>query len=514
MRKAGILLPVFSLPGRYGIGCLGKEAIRFIDMLYETGNRIWQVLPMGPTGFGDSPYQSFSAFAGNPYLIDLEKLTEQGLLTQIELDKLDFGTEPSQVDYGKMYCAKFSALRMAYEAYLENAVLEEIFEKLRPETIEYCEFMAIKDTQNGASWNIWPDDLRDRKEETMAEFRLSHQKEIGFYAFIQMIFEEQWSALHAYARQMGIEILGDIPIYCAPDSADAWAHRELFKFDTKGYPTEVAGVPPDVFSATGQLWGNPLYNWKKHKRTGYEWWLSRLEYCLSMFDSLRVDHFRGFEAYYAVPFGDETAENGKWYPGPGMDLFKAIFKYFGTEKLSIIAEDLGIITDEVRKLIAETGFPGMKILQFAWDSGTENAYLPMNFKDANCVCYTGTHDNDTLKHWFETLPDWTRDYIYQYTSRSANDWKFMPELLIKEAMASIADTVIIPAGDYLNVGEEARINLPGRAGGNWQWRMKPQDFDTDKKMVIAGILKAFGRFHQNQKAVKTEDVQLQETSAE
>ena len=499
MKKAGILMPVFSLPGKYGIGTLGEEAYRFIDLLCETGNKIWQILPMGPTGFGDSPYQAFSAFAGNPYFVDLDLLVEEGLLSAEELadpEEFDFGDD-EKIDYGKLYCSKNKALKLAFTHFKEQGGdVEALYAELRPETIEYCVFMAIKDSLSGASWDVWPEELRDCDPKAVAAFRAEHADEVAFYAFVQYEFNKQWAALRAYAAARGIEILGDIPIYCAPDSADAWAHRELFQYTKDGHPSKVAGVPPDAFSATGQLWGNPLYAWAAHKKTNYAWWCARMEYCLSMYDCLRVDHFRGFEAYYAVPFGDDTAENGVWVKGPGMGLFRAMYQHFGTKELPIIAEDLGVITDEVRKLMTATGFPGMKVLQFAWDSGAGNAYLPHNFTTPNCVCYTGTHDNDTLRHWFETIPDWQRDYMYQYMSRSGNDWNAMPELLIKRAMASIADTVIVPAGDYLGLGGDARINQPGTSGQNWQWRMTEDAFTEHEKQVICGILRTYDRFRE------------------
>ena len=560
-------MPVFSLPGKYGIGTLGQEAYRFIDLLCETGHKIWQILPMGPTGFGDSPYQSFSAFAGNPYFVDLEMLIEEGLLTAEELadpEAFDFGdavdypalgraeaaakiqklqqeasvvtsTEKTtaksapaiwfkhdadvafrdlrrwrkqpvnddaadsmeRVNYGKLYHSKTKALKLAYTRFKEQGgEVEALLAELRPETIEYCVFMAIKDSLSGASWDVWPEELRDCDPKAVEAFRAAHEDEVGFYAFVQYEFNKQWAALRAYAKLRGIEILGDIPIYCAPDSADAWAHRELFQYTKDGHPSKVAGVPPDAFSATGQLWGNPLYDWAAHKKTNYAWWCARMEYCLGMYDCLRVDHFRGFEAYYAVPFGDETAKNGTWVKGPGMGLFRAMYKHFGTKDLPIVAEDLGIITDEVRKLMTETGFPGMKVLQFAWDSGAGNAYLPHNFTTPNCVCYTGTHDNDTLRHWFETIPDWQRGYMYQYMSRSGNDWNAMPELLIKRAMGSIANTVIVPAADYLGLGAEGRVNQPGTSGNNWQWRMVEDAFTEHEKQVMVGILRTYDRFQE------------------
>lgn len=504
MRQAGMLLPVFSLPGKYGIGTLGKSAMDFVDILADTGNRIWQMLPMGPTGFGDSPYQSFSAFAENPYFLDLEELIEDGLLEEEDLEELDFGDDSDRIDYGKIYVAKFSALRLAFKNWkkIDGNSIDELIAGTRRETLEYCEFMAIKNSLKGASWNVWPEELRDRDEEALEKFRKKNRDEIAFYAFIQFKLDEQWKKLKEYAGKRGILLMGDIPIYCAPDSADAWAERELFQFDEEGNPKSVAGVPPDAFSATGQLWGNPLYDWEQHQKSGYAWWMDRMDYCLKRYDYLRVDHFRGFEAYYSVPFGDETAVNGEWVKGPGMSLFEAMYEHFGSRELPIIAEDLGVITDEVRALMKETGFPGMKILQFAFDSGPANAYLPHNFTSTNCICYTGTHDNDTLRHWFENLPGWQRGYIYDYMSRSDTDWKFMTALIIKLAMGTIADTVIIPVTDYLECGEEGRINQPGKTGSNWQWRMKEGAFTEKKKDSIRRILGTYGRYFDAPKVEK------------
>lgn len=506
MKTAGILLPISSLPGKYGIGTLGKEAYRFIDMLRETGQRMWQILPLGPTGFGDSPYQSFSAFAGNPYFVDLELLIEEGLLTEEDCEAFDFGDDEEQIDYEKIYEGRYAVLRIAYEnwcAQKGNSVIG-LLQQLKPETVAYCEFMAIKDRKKGASWDVWDDEFKLRDAKTMTAFRKECAKEIGFYAFIQMKFEEQWKALRGYATEKGVQLVGDIPIYVAFDSADAWANKELFQFDKLGRPTGVAGVPPDAFSATGQLWGNPLYDWPVHKKTGYAWWIKRMDYCFSLYDIVRVDHFRGFEAYYSVPYGEETAEKGSWVKGPGMELFEAMYRHFGTKELPIIAEDLGVITPEVEALIEETGFPGMKILQFAWGSGNQNAYLPHNFTSPNCVYYTGTHDNDTLKHWFETLPDWQRDYMYQYMSRSGNDWRAMPELLIKLVLGSVADRVIIPAADYLELGEEARINEPSTTGKNWKWRMKQGAFTTERKCLVAHLSGLYGRYYRMPEPVMEE----------
>lgn len=496
-KRAGILLPIFSLPGKYGIGALGKAALRFIDELEAAGQNCWQLLPLGPTGFGDSPYQSFSAFAGNPYFVDLEELTEEGLLTAEECEAVDFGSDETRIDYEKMYQGRFQLLRLAYRRWLtaaedECSALEQLLGGLDEAVLQYCEFMVLKDMHSGASWDVWPGAYRSRESEAMKELHRERQQELGFYAFVQQRFMEQWALLRDYAGQKGIALIGDIPIYVAYDSADVWANQQLFQLDRGGHPTMVAGVPPDAFSADGQLWGNPLYRWELHEQEGFAWWIRRMESSLSFCDYIRIDHFRGFESYYAVPFGAENAIEGEWMPGPGMKLFSALSAHFGRE-LPLIAEDLGIITPEVEALMQTAGYPGMKVLQFAWDSGPENRYLPHNLTDGHCVYYTGTHDNDSLRHWFDTLPEAQRDYIYTYMSRSGNDWWAMPELMIKLILGSVADTVIIPAADYLSLGEEARINEPATTGRNWQWRMKTNAFSTQRLEEIRQMCAAFGR---------------------
>ena len=475
MRQAGILLPIFSLPGRYGIGTFGKEALKFVDLLAESGNRFWQLLPMGPTGFGDSPYQSFSAFAGNPYFIDLETLISRGLLTEEELSAEDFGSEPEKVDYGKLYLAKDHALRTAYRHFLEKEGEEKseaLLRGLRKETLDYCEFMAIKKVQDGKSWTLWEKELREREDSAMERARRELLPEISYQAFVQRIFEEQWRELKHYAGLRGIQMIGDIPIYCAMDSADVWARRELFQFSDGGDPESVAGVPPDSFSATGQLWGNPLYRWEKHEESRFEWWLSRMDYCLSLYDVLRVDHFRGFESYYAIPYGETTACNGRWRKGPGKELFTAVEKEI--EHPRIIAEDLGFLTPQVRTMIQETGYPGMKILEFAFDSRDATSdYLPHMYP-RNCVVYIGTHDNETIMGWMKSVPKDNRqkavDYLYLNKIEGYN-WGFM-----RGAYASIADLAIIQFQDLLGLDNRARMNTPSTIGRNWVWRAKQTDF--------------------------------------
>ena len=540
IREAGILMPVFSLSGEYGIGSFGKEAREFVDLLQETGNRIWQVLPMGPTGFGDSPYQSFSTFAGNPYFIDLPSLKEEGYLTEEDLieEREVFASRNEKIDYGLVYTRRFPTLRKAYDNWKKRGGdIEQLLAGRSKESFDYCLFMALKEKFNGAPWLEFPKEYRDKEETAIKQFITENKVEIAFYAFMQWQYDTQWKAIQDYAHEKGIRILGDIPIYCAMDSADVWGNRQMFDFswkernieaecardieqqpkvegdliedcaeqfalekrrileeaEAKGYPGFVAGVPPDAFSATGQLWGNPLYDWKEQEKDNFAWWCKRMEYCFSQFDLLRVDHFRGFEGYYAVPYADQTAINGAWRKGPGIDLFNAFQKHFQNKELPIIAEDLGVITEEVRELMESVGYPGMKVLQFAFDSDFENVYLPHMFTDNNSVIYTGTHDNDTLKNWFEPLGDYSRNSIYRYLSRSQNDWNAISELLIKEALSSTSFLAIIPAGDYLELPAEGRINAPGTEMGNWQWRMKKAAFSEEKKKIMKEMLETYGR---------------------
>ena len=401
MRECGMLLPVASLPSKYGIGAFSKEAYEFIDLLKKAGQHYWQILPLGPTGYGDSPYQSFSAFAGNPYFIDLDVLTEEGLLTETECGAMDFGENPRDIDYGKIYENRFPLLRKAYGKWKEKGHSpEEAKESLSGETALYCFYMAVKDHFEGKSWIFWDKDIRLREPEAMARYEEELSDDMGFYGFLQMKFEEQWGRLKAYANSQGIRIIGDIPIYVAFDSADSWFHPELFQFDENSEPVAVAGCPPDGFSATGQLWGNPLYRWGYHKETDYEWWMKRMEYSFRLYDVVRVDHFRGFDEYYSIPAGSENAIHGTWEKGPGISIFNRMEEQFG--KLDIIAEDLGFLTPTVLKLVKDTGFPGMKVLEFAFDSREESDYLPHNYTP-NCIVYTGTHDNNTIRGWYEEL---------------------------------------------------------------------------------------------------------------
>lgn len=497
MRECGMLLPIASLPSEYGIGAFSKEAYEFIDRLKEAGQQYWQILPLGPTGFGDSPYQSFSAFAGNPYFIDLEKLTEEGLLTEEECRAVDFGSNDRDIDYKKLYDGRFPLLRKAYERW--KCTPEggddgtDMADRLPGnETREYCFYMAVKDFFGSKSWNLWDEDIRLRKPEAVEKYRELLADEIKFYEFQQIKFEEQWQELKRYANGRGIRIIGDIPIYVAFDGADSWAHPELFQFNEDNIPVAVAGCPPDGFSATGQLWGNPLYDWDYHKDTGYSWWMDRMTYSFHLYDVVRVDHFRGFDEYYSIPYGDRTAEFGHWEKGPGIAIFQTMQEQFGKTDLPIIAEDLGFLTPTVLQLVKDTGFPGMKVLEFAFDSGEDSAYLTHKYGE-NCIVYTGTHDNDTLAGWFASLDGHDQNFAREYTGgmytpEDEIHWDF-----IRLALSSVARLAVIPVQDYLGMGTEARINEPSTLGKNWRWRMRPDDLDDTLIKRCRRMAKIYGR---------------------
>ncbi len=492
MRKCGILLPIASLPSNYGIGCFSKEAYEFIDQLKTAGQQYWQILPLGPTGYGDSPYQSFSTFAGNPYFIDLEQLIEEGLLTKEYCDSIVFGWDDQSIDYGQVYQVRFDVLRVAFNNFerKNNKKYKKFCKDNAKWLQDYAMYMAIKNSLGGISFIEWDDEIRFRKPKTMKKYEKALADEIEFYKFMQYQFSKQWVKLKKYANKKGVKIIGDIPIYVAFDSADTWANPELFQFTSEGLPKGVAGCPPDAFSATGQLWGNPLYDWKYHKKTGYEWWIERIAHCYELYDVIRIDHFRGFDEYYAIPYGDETAENGKWKKGPGISIFKAINEALGEKE--IIAEDLGYLTDTVIKLVADTGYPGMKILQFAFDSREESDYLPHNY-DKNCVVYTGTHDNDTVASWFQALDKADKKLAIEYVGLDQSKEETVHWEFIRMAMASTAQTCIIPMQDYLGLGGEARINLPSTVGKNWKWRLKQGEISRTLLKEIKKVATVYGR---------------------
>ena len=472
MRESGVLMPVFSLPSEYGIGCFSVEAYDFVRKLKEAGQKKWQVLPLGPTSFGDSPYQSFSTFAGNPYFIDLGPLIDEGLITKEECDALDFGNQRNQVDYGKMYYSRFKILDLAYQRFVKNIEYEQFVANNHWWLEDYALFMTIKGIYNGASWDCWELPHKNREEEAMLLVKEELREQIESFKFQQFYFANQWQGLRSYAKENGIEIIGDIPIYVAFDSADTWGNPELFQFNENKEPIAVAGCPPDYFSQTGQLWGNPLYDWEYHKKTGYQWWFKRMSYTFTLFDVVRIDHFRGFDEYYSIPFGCVDAKIGKWMPGPGIEFFDALKEEFGQQR--IIAEDLGLLTDSVMGMLEESGFPGMKVLQFAFDSLGDSDYLPHKYHH-NCVVYTGTHDNETTRGWISGVSEEIKEYIQEYLGKDvdvenpkvANDF-------IRLAMSSVANLCIIPLQDYLGLGNEGRINTPSTLGGNWTWRLEKQ----------------------------------------
>ena len=492
MRRNGMLLPIASLPSPYGIGGFSKEAYEFIDLLEETGQKLWQILPLGPTSYGDSPYQSFSTFAGNPYFIDLDTLVEKGWLTKEACEASDYGDNESYIDYGRIYNSRFVLLK---QAFLNSDVLsDEKFAEFCKDNQhwlpDYALYMALKNQNDGKSWIEWEEEIRLRKPEAVECYKRELEEECNFYEFLQYEFHEQWTKVKEYAHEKGIQIVGDVPIYVAFDSADTWANPELFQLDEKNLPLGVAGCPPDAFSATGQLWGNPLYNWAYHKKTGYDWWLKRIAYCFDLYDIVRIDHFRGFDEYYSIPYGDETAVNGHWEKGPGMDLFNMVKEKLG--ELDIIAEDLGFLTESVFQLLKDSGYPGMKVLQFAFDPSEDSDYLTYKYQ-RNCVVYTGTHDNDTTAGWFEKLSDGDKEVALRYmnsfyTPKEEQHWD-----LIALAMRSTADTCIIPVQDFLGLGSEARINMPSTLGDNWKWRMTKGAFSEELKEKIRRMTKLYGR---------------------
>lgn len=491
MRECGMLLPVASLPSKYGIGAFSKEAYGFIDTLKKAGQHYWQILPLGPTSYGDSPYQSFSAFAGNPYFINLDRLVEEGLLTEAECTAADFGDNPRKIDFGKLYLNRFPLLRRAYGRWKEKGhTAAEAKGRLWPETVEYCFYMAVKNRYEGRTWTLWDKDIRLRKQEAMEALQHELADETGFYAFLQIKFEEQWSALKSYANEKGIRIIGDIPIYVALDSADTWYHPELFQLDEDRNPVAVAGCPPDGFSATGQLWGNPLYLWEYHGETGYEWWMRRMEYSFRMYDVVRVDHFRGFDAYYSIPAGSHTAVHGTWIKGPGMDIFRKMQEKFG--KLNIIAEDLGFLTPSVLELVKDTGFPGMKVLEFAFDSREESDYLPHNYT-SNCVVYTGTHDNNTIRGWYGEMREEDRQLSVDYMNNPHTPVEEIHWDFVRLALSSVAKLAVIPVQDYLGLGGDARINTPSTLGENWRWRMMPGEITDEIVVKCRKMAKLYGR---------------------
>lgn len=490
MRQNGILMHISSLPSAYGIGKLGDGAYAFVDFLADSGVQVWQILPLTPTSYGDSPYQSFSVHAGNPYFIDFERLEKAGLLLRSDYANINWGNDPRRVDYARIYNYCFHVLRAAFARFdQQNEDYCKFLEQQRSWLEDYALFMALKDAHNGKPWYLWEKELARREVQTIRLAKKTYADDIAFYCVIQYWFYRQWETLKAYCNSKGISIIGDIPIYAAHDSADVWAHPELFQLDEKRVPKAVAGCPPDEFSKTGQLWGNPLYNWDYHRKTGFSWWIDRLAHATTLYDIVRIDHFRGFESYYAVPYGKTTAEIGIWQPGPGMELFEAAEKKLG--KLSVIAEDLGFVTPQVRKLLKDTGFPGMKVLQFAFDSDAKNEHLPQNFKTTHCVAYTGTHDNMTLRGWTQDAPTNSIAFAKRYL-HCRNTADLSTEIL-RATWSSVAELAVAQMQDFLDVGAEGRMNTPSTIGQNWQYRTVSADFTARLAKRIYRINELYNR---------------------
>ena len=499
MRTSGVLMPISSIPSPYGIGTMGKQARKFVDFLVKGGQKYWQILPICPTSYGDSPYQSFSSFAGNPYFIDLEYLCKDKLLTKKECESFQWGSNPKYVDYGIMYESRYALLRKVYARFTkkEPQDFEKFCENEKQWLDDYALFMALKDANGGQAWSNWDKSLRLREKKAMEEATEKYSEEIRFYKMLQYLFYQQWNALKTYANEAGIEIIGDVPIYVAGDSADVWANPDQFYLDENLEPIEVAGCPPDAFSDDGQLWGNPLFRWDVMKKDGYTWWTRRIKAMSELYDIIRIYHFRGFDSFYAIPAKDDTAKNGQWKQGPGMDLFCELEKKLG--KLPIIVEDLGFLTPSVHKLLKDSGFPGMKVIQFAFDSREESDYLPHTYTN-HCVVYTGTHDNDTVMGWMKTAPKASVKYAKEYlnlTKEEGYNWGMM-----RAAWSSVADMAIVPMQDILGLGSEARINTPSTLGNNWKWRATPEQIDAKVAKKLYHYMQMYGRVDKDIKTKK------------
>ena len=491
-RSAGVLLHPTSLPGPHGIGDLGGAAFRFVDYLAAAQQQIWQVLPLGPTGFGDSPYAARSAFAGNSLLISLEVVRDEGLLTEDDLsDSPAF--DPDRVDFGAVAAFKLNRLRNASGRMLATGgagwelPLADFCAENALWLDDFALYMALRETHRGASWDQWGEAIRKRESSAIKAARQDLVEEIAFHQFLQFLFHRQWIAVKRYANEHGIRIMGDLPIFVAQDSADVWSNARLFSLEESGLPSVVAGVPPDYFSATGQRWGNPLYRWDRLAETGYGWWIERFRYLLRSVDIVRIDHFRGFEQYWEIPADHQTAEYGRWVRGPGASLFRAIEAELGS--VPLVAEDLGIITAEVSALRRELGVPGMRVLQFAFGDDARNPYLPHNY-DSDTVVYTGTHDNDTTVGWYANAGEHERESVRSYLARDGSD---IAHDLIRLAYESVASTAMTPLQDVLSLGSEARMNLPGHPHGNWSWRVRPELLRPEGAAWLAGMVGTYGR---------------------
>lgn len=491
MRASGILMHISSLPGEYGIGKMGREAYAFVDFLKSAEQKYWQILPISPTSYGDSPYQSFSVYAGNPYFVDFEMLEQQGLLKECDYKDQDWGSDPESVNYELLYNKVFEVLRKAYDNFKISPEKEyKAFLKENSFWInDYGLFMALKFAHDGNPWTKWEEPLKMFDKKAVEQARSKYAEDIDFWSFVQYKYYEQWSKLKSYANSLGIEIIGDIPIYVAMDSVEVWTSPKYFQLDENKDPIDVAGCPPDAFTELGQLWGNPLYRWDVMEKENYKWWIDRIASAAKMYDVVRIDHFRGFESYYAIPYGMPDARVGKWQKGPDIKLFKEVKKQLGKQK--IIAEDLGFITKDVAKLLKASGFPGMKVLEFAFDPSGESDYLPHNFKNSNSVCYTGTHDNDTVVGWFKTCSRKECKFCREYLGVRRN--KDIPWAMIRLAWASISDTAIAQMQDFLELGSEARMNVPSTLGHNWKWRCSSEMITPELAEKIAKLTRLYGR---------------------
>lgn len=489
-RKNGVLLHISSLPGDTGIGTLGENAYKFVDHLAEAKQTYWQILPVCPTSYGDSPYQSFSTFAGNPYFIDFDTLSNEGYLAKADYEGINWGDNPNYVDYGLLYTNRQKVFAKLYENFSKK-IPEDYNDFCKENSFwleDYALFMSLKDANNGASFSTWDDDIRLRKDEALKAAKKEYKDRIGYYKMLQYFFAKQWKKLKAYANENGINIIGDIPIYVSADSADVWASPELFQLDDNLIPLKVAGCPPDGFSATGQLWGNPVYNWDYHKKSKYSWWRLRIQQSLKTYDVLRIDHFRGFDSYYCIPYGSETAQNGEWEEGPGLDLFKNIKKSLGN--IPIIAEDLGYLTDSVKQLLKDSGFPGMKVLQFAFGTGSESDYLPYKHIQ-NAIVYTGTHDNETINGWTNTAnPEEVENAMNYYRLNSKEE---MRTAMMFSALSSVCNTCILTMQDLIGLGSEARMNFPSTQGTNWKWRATMEQIESVDFAQLGKYTKLYGR---------------------
>jgi len=496
-RSSGILLPIFSLPSPHGVGTLGKAAYEFVDFLAASGQSWWQLLPVGPTSYGDSPYQSFSTYAGNPYFIDLDLLKQDKLLTAREIKAADPAGDPARVDYEALYNTRFDLLRLAAErGWARDEVQVAAFTAENPWLPDYALYMAVKRHFDMKAWTDWPDaDIRLRKPGAVERYRELLAEDVRLFTYIQYLFYRQWDALRAYAKKQGVGLIGDLPIYVAMDSADVWADPKSFQLDENNVPTEVAGVPPDYFSADGQLWGNPLYRWTEMEKDGYGWWIRRVAGAQKLYDVVRIDHFRGLESYWAVPYGETTAKNGRWVKGPGLDFVRRITGWF--PELAFIAEDLGILTPEVHKLLEQSGLPGMKVLEFAFPTDTLSDYLPHNHVK-NSVCYVGTHDNAPIMAWKDEVGKdqlrFARTYLGIGKEEELN-WG-----LIRGGMGSVADLFVMQMQDCLGLGAEARMNTPGVVGGNWQWRLVPGQLNKKLSKKLLEAMTMYGRLGTKKKA--------------